>query len=53
VSSTLEEKVCRGIIEDLITTLPEIDAQFVQKLKKRHEKKYPSVGIVSNATILS
>ncbi|MFX1518697.1 MAG: tRNA uridine(34) 5-carboxymethylaminomethyl modification radical SAM/GNAT enzyme Elp3 [Promethearchaeota archaeon] len=54
MSSTLEEKVCRGIIEDLINTLPEVvDVQFVQKLKKRHAKKYPSVGIVSNATILS
>ncbi|MFX1466267.1 MAG: radical SAM protein, partial [Promethearchaeota archaeon] len=53
MSSTLEEVVCRGIIEDLLTTLPEVDAQFVQKLKKRHAKRYPSVGIVSNATILS
>jgi len=53
VSSTLEESVCRGIIEELLTTLSEVDAQLVQKLKKRHAKKYPSVGIVSNATILS
>ncbi|WP_287586438.1 tRNA uridine(34) 5-carboxymethylaminomethyl modification radical SAM/GNAT enzyme Elp3 [Candidatus Borrarchaeum sp.] len=53
MSSTLEERVCRGIIEDLLTTLSEVDAQLVQKLKKRHAKKYPSVGIVSNATILS
>ncbi len=53
MSSTLEEKMCRGIIEELLTILPELDAQLVQKLKKRHAKKYPSVGIVSNATILS
>ncbi|MFX1466514.1 MAG: tRNA uridine(34) 5-carboxymethylaminomethyl modification radical SAM/GNAT enzyme Elp3, partial [Promethearchaeota archaeon] len=53
MSSTLEERVCRGIIEDLLTTLSEVDAQLVQKLKKRHAKIYPSVGIVSNATILS
>ncbi len=53
MSSTLEERVCRGIIEELLTTLSEVDAQLVQKLKKRHAKKYPSVGIVSNATILS
>lgn len=49
----LEERVCRGIIEELLTVLSEVDAPLVQKLKKRHAKKYPSVGIVSNATILS
>jgi elongator complex protein 3 len=53
VSDTLEEKVCKGIIEELLTNLSEVDAKLVQKLKKRHAKKYPSVGIVSNATILS
>jgi len=53
VSSTLEERVCRGIIDELLTTLSEVDAQLIQKLKKCHAKKYPSVGIVSNATILS
>ena len=49
----LEEKVCRGIIEELLTILPDIDPQFIQKLKKRFAKNNPSVGIVSNATILS
>jgi elongator complex protein 3 len=52
VSSTLEEKVCRGIIEELLA-LPEADAQLVQKLKIRYAKNYPSVGMLSNAAILS
>jgi len=51
-SNTLKEKVCQSIIRELLTT-PNLDVQLIQKIKKRYAKKYPSVGILSNATILS